>query len=133
MQKREDKKLNIRYEDLECYLADVKRAVKDKRYVIASREKNEQLSQDYIFSEQMREEILLDLCVGDFCEAVNNEHPKYSHEVLYIFGKDVQLLPRYGGDEKSVSLYIKFNKLENLFCIVISFHEQEHPLNYYFK
>jgi len=38
-----------------------------------------------------------------------------------------------GSEEKTVSLYIKFNKLENCFVIVISFHEQKHPLTYYFR
>ena len=50
-----------------------------------------------------------------------------------VFGKDVTLLERNGTEEKTVSLYIKFNKLENCFVIVISFHEQKHPLTYYFK
>ena len=45
----------------------------------------------------------------------------------------VVLLERTGTEEKTVSLYIKFNKLENSFVIVISFHEQKHPLTYYFK
>ena len=34
---------------------------------------------------------------------------------------------------KVVGLYIKFNKLENKYVIVVSFHEQKHPLTYYFK
>lgn len=34
---------------------------------------------------------------------------------------------------KTVSLYIKFNKLENCFVIVILFHEQKFPLTYCFK
>ena len=38
-----------------------------------------------------------------------------------------------GTEEKTVSLYIKFNKLENCFVIVISFHEQKYPLTYYFR
>ena len=32
-----------------------------------------------------------------------------------------------------VALYIKFNKLTNLYVIVISFHKQDYPLNYKFK
>ena len=35
--------------------------------------------------------------------------------------------------EKTVSLYIKFNKLDGCFVIVISFHEQKYPLTYYFR
>lgn len=125
--------MNIKKEEIEKYLIDVKKAINDKRYTVSQREKNEQLFIDYIFTEQRREEILLDLCVDDFCEAVNNEHPQYAHEILYVFGKNVKLLPRYGGEERTVSLYIKFNKLENLYCIIVSFHEEEHPLNYAFK
>ena len=47
--------------------------------------------------------------------------------------RDVTLLERYGTEERIVSLYIKFNKLENCFVIVISFHEQKHPVTYYFR
>ncbi len=42
-------------------------------------------------------------------------------------------LPRYGGNEETVSLYIKFNKLTNQYVIVISLHKQEFPLSYKFK
>lgn len=125
--------LDITREEVGSYLADVKQAVKEKRYTVSPREKNEQLFIDYVFTEQKREEILLNLDIEDFCGAVNNDHPKFSHEILYIFGRDVRLLSRFGGGEKKVSLYIKFNKLENLYCIVVSFHEQEYPLNYVFR
>lgn len=46
---------------------------------------------------------------------------------------DVILLPKQGGDEETVSLYIKFNKLANFYIIVISFHKQDYPLVYKFK
>ncbi len=69
----------------------------------------------------------------DFSEIIQNEHKGFEHESLYVFGKDVILLERNGTEEKTVSLYIKFNKLENCFVIVISFHEQKYPLTYYFK
>lgn len=125
--------MDISKEHVEIYLREVKQAIKEHRYTVSSREKNKQLFVDYIISEEMRKEILLSLEVEDFCEAVYNDHVKYSHEILYIFGKNVKLLPRYGGNEKIVSLYIKFNKLENMYCIIISFHEQEYPLKYAFK
>ena len=69
----------------------------------------------------------------DFSEILQNEHKRYGHERLYVFGKDVILLERNGTEEKTVPLYIKFNKLENCFVIVISFHEQKYPVTYYFK
>ena len=53
--------------------------------------------------------------------------------LLYTSGKDVILLERNGTKEKTVSLYIKFNKLDGCFVIVISFHEQKYPLTYYFR
>lgn len=115
------------------YIEEVKKAIREGRYKVSPREKNEELFLDYIISETEREEILLGLCVEDFCEAKQNDHPGYPEEIVYIFGKDVELMPRFGGDIKTVSLYIKFNKLDNMYVIVISFHEQKYPMEYKFK
>ena len=68
-----------------------------------------------------------------FSTAVPNDHKGMEHEILYIFGKDIDLLERFGDKERTVSLYIKFNKISDQYLFVISFHEQEHPLSYYFK
>ena len=125
--------MNISREDVEQYLSDVKEAIKKDKVTVSTRDKNDQLFLDYIIDEQKRTEILLDLTVEDFSEVVNNEHPGREYELLYIFGKDVKLTPRFGGAERSVSLYIKFNKLKNINVIVISFHEQEYSLNYAFR
>ena len=112
---------------------EVKKSVEEGRYQISSRTKNQCLYIDYVFSEQRCKEILLDLEADDFSEAVQNDHPQHTEEILYIFGKDVLLLPKQGGDEETVSLYIKFNKLANFYVIVISFHKQDYPLVYKFK
>ena len=104
--------MHIEREEVEKYLVAVKQAIREGRYRISPREKNEQLTNEYILSEANIEEILLALCVEDFSEAVQNEHPQYQHEVLYIFGKEVQLLPRYGDEKETVALYIKFNLLK---------------------
>lgn len=69
----------------------------------------------------------------DFSGILRNEHKGFEHEQLYVFGKDVILLERNGTEEKTVSLYIKFNKLDSCFVIIISFHEQKYPLTYYFR
>lgn len=119
--------------EIERYLDEVKQAIRNKRYSVSAREKNERLFIDFVFTEKMREQILLNLCVEDFCGTVKNEHPKYAYEILYIFGKSVRLLPRFGRSEKVVHLYIKINKLQDSFCIIISFHEQEYPLKYVFQ
>lgn len=132
----EDKVLIINKKDIEQYLSEVKAAVENDRYRLARncrRQDNINLFLDYVIDEANAKEIILSLTVMDFSEILQNEHKGFEHERLYVFGKDVILLERNGTEEKTVSLYIKFNKLENCFVIVISFHEQKYPLTYYFK
>ena len=115
------------------YLKEVKESVRRGRYQISPRSKNQSIYIDYVFSESRCKEIILDLQVEDFSEAVNNDHPQHPEEILYIFGKEAMLLPKHGGSEEKVPLYIKFNKLDNLYVIIISFHKQDYPLRYQFK
>ena len=121
---------------IEQYLSEVKEAVRNGRYRIDRndrRQDNLNLFLDYVIDEAGAKEIILSLEADDFSAILQNEHQGFEHESLYVFGKDVRLLERTGSGEKTVSLYIKFNKLENCFVIVISFHEQKYPLKYYFK
>lgn len=128
--------MGIKLEDIELYLSEVKDAVRNNRYRLdrnSRRRDNINLFFDYVIDEQKAKDIILELTAMDFSEILQNEHAGYEHEQLYVFGKDVVLLERTGNEEKTVSLYIKFNKLENRFVIVISFHEQKYPLIYYFR
>lgn len=128
--------MNIKMGDIEQYLFEMKAAVENDRYRIernTKRQDNINLFLDYIIDEAKAKEIILSLTVKDFSQILQNDHKGYEHERLYVFGKDVFLLERNGTEERTVSLYIKFNKLENCFVIVISFHEQKYPLTYYFK
>ena len=128
--------MNVTIEDVEMYLEDVKEAINAGRYRIAmneNRQDNQDLFVDYVISEEQRKQILLSLEAADFSEIKHNTHKGYEHELLYVFGKDVKLLNRFGSEEEQVSLYIKFNKLESLYVIVISFHKQKYPLNYKFR
>lgn len=128
--------MNLSVSDVENYLEAVKCAVKAHRYRLdmnAKRLDNRKLFDTYLLTMRDAENIILNLNVMDFSDAVPNEHAGFEHETLYIFGKEVLLIERYGTAEKLVPLYIKFNKLDNEFVIVISFHEQRHPLTYYFK
>ncbi|MBR2779549.1 MAG: type II toxin-antitoxin system MqsR family toxin [Firmicutes bacterium] len=128
--------MNIDKKDIEQYLFEVKEAVEKDNYRLdrnTRRQDNINLFLDYVIDEEKAKEIILNLTVMDFSEILHNEHKGFEHEKLYVFGKDVTLLERRGTEEKTVSLYIKFNKLENCFVIVISFHEQKYPLTYYFK
>lgn len=128
--------MNVTIEDVEMYLEDVREAINTGRYRIAmneNRQGNQNLFVDYVISEEQRKHILLSLEAEDFSEIKHNTHKGYEHELLYVFGKDVELLNRFGSEEEQVSLYIKFNKLESLYVIVISFHKQKYPLNYKFR
>lgn len=128
--------MNIDKKDIEQYLSEVKEAVGNNRYRLDRNEKrqdNIDLFLDYVIDEAKAKDIILSLTVMDFSDILPNEHKGYEHERLYVFGKDVTLLERNGSEEKTISLYIKFNKLENYFVIVISFHVQKFPLTYYFR
>ena len=101
--------LNIDKEHIEQYLTDVKNAVELNRYRIernSNRQDNIDLFLDYVIDEEMAKGIILDLTVMDFSEVLQNKHQGYEHEWLYVFGKDVDLLERYGDGEKTVPLYI---------------------------
>ena len=123
-------------DDIDRYLIDVKRAIRINRYRIelnGNRQDNLSLFIDYIIDEEKAKNILLSIEVDDFAMLLKNEHAGFEHERLYVFGKDVRLLERIGNAERTVSLYIKINKLERSYVIVVSFHEQKHPIKYYFK
>ena len=127
--------LKLEKRDIELYLQEVKESVENNRYRIDrnnNRQDNLNLFIDYVIDEAKAKEIILGLTPMDFSEILQNEHVGYEHERLYVFGKDINLLERTGKEEKQVSLYIKINKLENKFVIVISFHEQKYPIKYYF-
>lgn len=129
-------KLEVTSDKIEAYLLQVKDAIFKGNYSIArnsNRQNNNDLFNDYVIDEEKTKEILLTIEVEDFSEVRYNEHKGYEHELLYIFGKEVRLLERWGSEEMIVPLYIKFNKLENQFVIVISFHRQKYPMKYYFK
>ena len=128
--------MNVTKHDIEIYLAELKKAIKANRYRIARNENrlgNNDLFFEYVIDEEKAKDILLQLDPTDFSEIRSNKKCGYEHELLYIFGKDVVLLERMGTEEKTVSLYIKFNKLKNYYVIVVSFHEQEYPIKYCFK
>lgn len=127
--------LAVYKDEIEQYLSDIKKAVEKNNYRIehnSNRKDNSDLFLTYVINERQVKKIILSLSVMDFSEKLQNEHKGFEHECLYVFGKDVILLERFGDGKKRVSLYIKFNMLEDCFVIVVSFHEQKYPLKYYF-
>lgn len=128
--------LVVTQKDIDIYLTEIKTAIRKNRYRIernSRRQDNLNLFLDYIIDEKKAKNILLGLTTTDFSEVRRNEHKGYEHELLYVFGKDVILMERIGNAKKLVSLYIKFNKLDSCYVIVISLHEQRYPIKYYFK
>ena len=129
------KLMDLNFAEVEEYLSNVKKAVKEGRYEIernANREANSMLLRNYLISEEDAKKIIYNLTPMDFSEAVRNRKPQYADEILYIFGKEVKLLERYGDAEKEIELYIKFKKESNDYVIVISFHEAKYPVKKYF-
>lgn len=128
--------LEITRMEVEKYLNRVKVAVEKDNYRIEinkNRSDNRNLFVDYVLSEVRIKEILLSLTVDDFSERRKNNHKGFENEILYIFGKEIKALERFGEDYKAINLYIKLNLIADDFVFVISFHEQKYPLHYYFK
>jgi len=130
--------LNFKPEEIKAYLKTFKRLVLDDQYTISQngrREENIQFIEDYKIDSKKEKEILMNIEFDDFCYAVNNKKPKFSHEILYVFNKEYEL-DRWG-ELKSVEIYIKTNKTETRsgddIMIIVSFHERNKPIKYLFK
>lgn len=118
------------------YLGEVKKLILDGKFRIAlnsNRLTNLSLFDEYLINEESVKSILLNLTVYDFCEKVQNKHANFNHEWLYVFGKEIDLIKRFEEKSEMVPLYIKLNKIEEKFLIVVSFHKQKYPLVYYFQ
>ena len=80
---------------VEQYLREVKDSIRNDRYVIArnlKRQDNVNLFVDYIIDEACAKAILLSLEADDFSEVRQNTHIGQEHEILWIFGKNVNLI-----------------------------------------
>lgn len=122
--------------EINDYLGEAKKLILDGKFRIAlnsNRLTNLSLFDEYLINEESVKSILLNLTVYDFCEKVQNKHANFNHEWLYVFGKEIDLIKRFEEKSEMVPLYIKFNKIEDKFTIVVSFHKQKYPLVYYFQ
>lgn len=122
--------------EINDYLDEAKKLILDGKFRIAlnsNRLTNLSLFDEYLINEESVKSILLNLTVYDFCEKVQNKHANFNHEWLYVFGKEIDLIKRFEEKSEMVPLYIKFNKIEDKFLIVVSFHKQKYPLVYYFQ
>lgn len=122
--------------EINDYLGEAKKLILDGKFRIAlnsNRLTNLSLFDEYLINEESVKSILLNLTVYDFCEKVQNKHANFNHEWQYVFGKEIDLIKRFEEKSEIVLLYIKFNKIEDKFLIVVSFHKQKYPLVYYFQ
>lgn len=122
--------------EINDYLGEAKKLILDGKFRIAlnsNRLTNLSLFDEYLINEESVKSILLNLTVYDFCEKVQNKHANFNHEWLYVFGKEIDLIKRFEEKSEMVPLYIKFNKIEDKFLIVVSFHKPKYPLVYYFQ
>lgn len=122
--------------EINDYLGEAKKLILDGKFRIALNSNsltNLSLFDEYLINEESVKSILLNLTVYDFCEKVQNKHANFNHEWLYVFGKKIDLIKRFEEKSEMVPLYIKFNKIEDKFLIVVSFHKQKYPLVYYFQ
>lgn len=122
--------------EINDYLGEAKKLILDGKFRIAlnsNRLTNLSLFDEYLINEESVKSILLNLTVYDFCEKVQNKHANFNHEWLYVFGKEIDLIKRFEEKSEMVPLYIKFNKIEDKFLIVVSFYKQKYPLVYYFQ
>lgn len=125
-------------EEIQLYLDELAKLIKDDSYTIAlngNRQENIDFMEDYRITSEKSKEILLSITPYDFCYAVNNRNPNFSHEKLYIFCKEFPL--DNWGDTEIVDIYIKTNQTHTVKggrnAIIISFHKRNKPISFYFK
>lgn len=133
-----DNKHNTNYtkEEVEEIVDIIHECVNNGMYSISlnpNRKENLDLIAEYNITPDKRKKILLDMNADDFCYSMQNEHPAFSHEILYVFSPQV-LLRDVSDEEVVVDIYVKINILENNErIIVVSFHKRNYDINYLFR
>ena len=125
-------------EEIIGYLKSIRKAILEGKYTISINE-NRQDNNDFIdmykVDTKKEKEILLSIQHDDFCYAVDNEKPGYTHEKLYIFCKEYEL--DNWGTLETLEIYLKFNLMQlrrgDDYVYVVSFHKRKMPLKYLFK
>jgi len=133
-----EKLVDFTSDEIKGYLDKFRKCILDGRYTIsqnANRQENIDFIEDYKVDTKKEQEILLGLQFDDFCYASQNDNPKFSHEILYIFCKQHEL--DFWGTLEIVDIYIKVNMIEtrsgNLHSVVVSFHKRNYEITYLFR
>ena len=136
--KNPQKFFNFTQDEIKDYLDKFRKCVLEGRYSISqneNRQENIDFIEDYKINTNKEREILLGLQFDDFCYAVENDNPAFSHEILYIYCKQHKL--DFWGTLETVDIYIKVNMIEtrrgDLFSVVVSFHKRNFEITYLFR
>lgn len=119
------------------YLLELKKLVTKGMYTISlnkNRQENIDFIENYRINTKKEHEILQSLECEDFCYAVDNKKPEFSHEKLYVFCKICQL--DNWGTLEDVSIYFKMNLTllkDDNYMIIISFHKLNKEISFPFK
>lgn len=129
---------NYTREEIETYLAKVKKCVSENRYVIShneNRQENIGFINEYNIRTSKQKTILMGIETEDFCHTLQNTKRGFEHEVLYVFVPKVKLY-NSDGEEENIEIYTKFNVIDlpgGSRTVVISFHKRNKPIDYLFR
>ncbi|ASW50163.2 TPA: hypothetical protein U1340_001279 [Streptococcus suis] len=126
-------------QEIEEVLRQIKELVSLNKFIISTGEnrvKNDEFADEFNLDKEKRKQLILKIEVRDFCDCVQSPNVYQNHDDYFIFGPCF-LLTDVFGDERQVQVYAKFvlatSKTTGLKTIVVSFHEAERPMSYYFK
>ena len=121
-------------------LIKLRECIKKNRITIGDRSKNQKFLREYHVDSKERLKMLNELTTKNFCQEML-ERQKTGDEFdehIYVFRLEKCLKERLTGKNRNVKIYIKFQFMkmkddDNDYTLLISFHEEEKPLEYMFK
>lgn len=129
---------NYTKNEIQRIINRIKNSVKQNHYMISlneHRQENKEFIELYQLHSLKQKKILLHLKIEDFCYSLENHHPTYHHETLYVFAPNLVLWNIQGYPE-TINVYIKINivpKMKKKQVIIISFHPNHQQAHYLFK
>ena len=126
--------LEIKKTDIEELLTRMVKNITGHGYLVLSRRnKNDDFCYQYGINNKLLKKIISNLKYKDLSCILPNEHKGYEKELLYVFAPIVKMID-IEGRKKEMQLYIKLNYISyKKTVIVVSIHEADYKLGYYFK
>ncbi|HFI0666912.1 TPA: hypothetical protein ACGO4I_000328 [Streptococcus suis] len=126
-------------QEIEEVLGQIKELISQDKFIISTGEnrlKNDKFADEFNLDREKRKQLILKIGIYDFCDCVQSPNVYQNHDDYFIFGPCFKLNDVFG-DERQVQVYAKFvlatSKTTGLKTIVVSFHEAERPMSYYFE